>query len=226
VRWRGVHADGALGSHLVAAEGALVPLELPVGVEPLPATLPPELAAKLALVGGSLWTAMGAVRALRLVQPSRVAVFGAGGVGHLVVQVARALGHAVFVADADPERLAFALRLGAVKLEGPVDAAVVCTPSTQALQQAVKLLRAGGRLTLAGSSPTGRVDLAVADLVWRGLSLTAGLLGTKEDLEEALALLFSGKVVPSVEPLALAEVPARLWALRDLGFAGRLVALP
>lgn len=226
VRWRGAHVDGALGTHLVTTAHALVPLEVPVGVEPLPARLTPELAARLAIVGGSLWTAMGAVRALRLLQPSRVAVFGTGGVGHLVVQLAQALGHEVFATDADPQRLELALALGARPLGGAVDAAVVCTPSTQALQQAVRLLRAGGRLALAGSSPTGRVDLAVADLVWRGLTLSAGLLGTREDLDEALALLFAGKVVPQVELLPLEEVPARLWALRDLGFAGRLVALP
>lgn len=226
VAWRGMHADGALGTHLLAAESALVPLELPVGMAPLPEVLPPELAANLAVCGGSLWTALGAVRALHLVQPSKVAVFGVGGVGHLVVQVARALGHEVYATDADPERLALGARLGAQPLGPQVDAAVVCTPSTQALQQAVRLLRGGGRLALTGTSPTGRVDLAVADLVWRGLTLTTGLLGTRDDLDEGLALLFAGKVRPSVERIGLAEVPAKLWSLRDLGFPGRLVVLP
>jgi len=226
VSWRGMHVDGALGTHLVAPERSLVPLELPVGVAPLPEVLPLELAVNLAVCGGSLWTATGAVRALHLVEPSRIAVFGSGGVGHLVVQVARALGHQVFATDADPDRMALALRLGAKPLEGPVDGAVVCTPSTQALQQAVRMLRGGGRLALAGSSPTGRIDLAVSDLVWRGLTLTSGLLGTREDLDEGLALLFAGKVKPSVDVISLEDVSARLWALRDLGFPGRLVVLP
>ena len=224
--WRGMHVDGALGTHLLADERALVPLELPIGVEPLPDTLPRALAGSLALCGGTLWTAVGAINSLGLLNPSRVAVFGVGGVGHLAVQVARALGHEVFATDADPERLTLALSLGAKPLNGSVDAAVVCTPSTQALQQAVRLLRAGGRLALAGSSPTGRVDLAVADLVWRGLTLRAGLLGTREDLEEGVTLLFTGKVKPAVELVSLDEVPERLWALRDLGFPGRLVVLP
>lgn len=224
--WRGMHVDGALGTHLLAHEQSLVPLELPIGVDPLPDPLPRALAGSLALCGGSLWTAVGAINSLGLLNPSRVAVFGVGGVGHLAVQVARALGHEVFAADAAPERVSLALSLGAKPLEGAVDAAVVCTPSTQALQQAVRLLRAGGRLALAGSSPTGRVDLAVADLVWRGLTLRAGLLGTREDLEEGVTLLFTGKVKPSVELVSLDEVPERLWALRDLGFPGRLVVLP
>ena len=224
--WRGMHVDGALGTHLVTNEKTLVPLELPLGVEPLADVLAPRLAGALALCGGSLWTAVGAVNALGLVHPSRVAVFGVGGVGHLAVQVAKALGHEVFAADADPERVILAAALGAKPLDGPVDAAVVCTPSTQALQQAVRLLRAGGRIALAGSSPTGRIDLSVADLVWRGLTIRSGLLGTREDLEEGVGLLFSGKVKPSVELVTLDEVPAKLWALRDLGFPGRMVVLP
>ena len=40
-----------------------------------------------------------------------------------------------------------------------------------------------------------------------------------------MTLLFSGKVKPSVELVSLEEVPAKLWALRDLGFPGRLVVL-
>ena len=224
--WRGMHVDGALGTHLIVHEQSVVPLDLPIGVEPLPATLPRELAGSLALCGGSLWTAVGAVNSLGLLNPSRVAIFGVGGVGHLAVQVARALGHEVFATDADPDRVKLAVELGAKPLNGPVDAAVVCTPSTQALQQAVRLLRAGGKLALAGSSPTGRVDLAVADLVWRGLTLRSGLLGTREDLDEGVTLLFAGKVKPAVELVSLEEVPERLWALRDLGFPGRLVVLP
>lgn len=225
-RWRGMHVDGVLATHVVVSEATLFPLDLPMGVDPLPEVLPKALAATLAVCGGSLWTAVGAVNALGLVNPSRVAVFGIGGVGHLVVQVARALGHEVLAKDADPQRIDLALSLGAKPLEGPFDAAVVCTPSTQALQQAVRLIRSGGRISLAGSSPTGRVDLSVADLVWRGITLRSGLLGLKDDLDEGVGMVFSGKVKPAFELITLADVPARLWALRDLGFPGRLVVLP
>jgi propanol-preferring alcohol dehydrogenase len=224
--WRGMHVDGALGTHLVLPERAAVPLELPIGVDALPATLTTEQAATISLCGGSVWTAVGAVNSLGLVNPSRVAVFGVGGVGHLVVQVARASGHEVFATDADPDRVTLGKELGAKAIDGQVDAAVVCTPSTQAVQQAVRLLRAGGRLTLAGSSPTGRLDLPVADLVWRGLTLRAGLLGTKDDLDEGVGLVFTKKLVPRFEVITLSEVPARLWSLRDLGFPGRLVVVP
>ncbi|MFO0595622.1 MAG: alcohol dehydrogenase catalytic domain-containing protein [Myxococcaceae bacterium] len=234
-RWRGIHTDGALGTHLVAHESGLIPLEVPVGMSELPEPLPLPLAASLALVGGSLWTAVGAVRALHLVQSSRIAVYGVGGVGHLVVQVARALGHQVFATDHDPERVRLAEELGAKPIAtykgetgevGPFDAAVVCTPSTQALQRAVRVVLPGARVFFLGTSPTGRVDLSVAELVWRGLSIKGGLLGTRGDLDEGLSLLLANRVKARVELISLEDVPARLWALRDLGFPGRLVALP
>lgn len=44
--WRGM--QGALGTH-VAMERALIPLEIPIGMPPLP-----DVAASLALVGGSV----------------------------------------------------------------------------------------------------------------------------------------------------------------------------
>jgi D-arabinose 1-dehydrogenase-like Zn-dependent alcohol dehydrogenase len=88
------------------------------------------------------------------------------------------------------------------------------------------LLTHGGRLALIGTSPTGRIDLSVAELVWRGLTVTGGLLGARGDLDEGLSLLLAGKVKATMELISLEDVSARLWALRDLGFPGRLVAIP
>ncbi len=242
-RWRGMHVDGALGTHVLCDERGVVALPAPAssqeaparssgGAEVAPVTSRggeggvapgPEV---LAVVGGSLWTAVGAVRGLGLAAPSRVAVLGVGGVGHLVVEVLRALGHEAVAADVDPSRQALAQELGAAPLTGEVDGAVVCTPSTQAVQRAVRAVKVGARVMLVGTSPTGRLDLPVADVVWRQLSLAGGVLGSRADLDEALALVASGRVVPRVEVAPLDEAPARLWSLRDLGFGGRLVFLP
>lgn len=204
VRWRGMHEDGLLTTHVCAQERTLVPVD---------AAFSPELS----VCGGSLWTAVGAVRSLGLSAPSRVAVFGVGGVGHLAAQVAQAHGHEVLAHDLNPERLVGWRALGA---EARVDAAIVCTPSIQALQHAVRIAQ---NVFLCGSSPAGRVDVSLADLVWRGVTLRCGVLGTRAQLDEAVALLTSGAVKPKVATLALDEVPTRLWELRDLGFSGRLV---
>jgi len=203
VRWRGMHEDGLLATHVCVSERALIPID---------AAFSPELA----VIGGTAWTAVGAVRSLALSRPSRIAVIGIGGVGHLVAQVARAHGHEVFAHDVNPERLK---NFAAIKGEG-FDAAIVCTPSIQALQHAVRISR---HVFLCGTSPAGRVDLSLADVVWRGVTLQGGLLGTRAQLDEAVQLISSGAVRPQVEMLSLDDVPARLWELRDLGFSGRLV---
>jgi propanol-preferring alcohol dehydrogenase len=217
VRWRGMHADGALGTQLLASASALV--EVPSACAGLPAE-------HLALGGGSLWTAVGAARALALAGPARVGVVGVGGVGHLVVQVLRAQGHAVCAADVDPERAALARELGASPFTTGLDAAVVCTPSTQAVTAAVRAVRGAGRVVLVGTSPTGRLDLPVADVVWRQLSVVGTLLGSRAELAEGLELLRDGAVQPRITVAPLVEAPARLWSLRDLGFGGRLVIRP
>lgn len=212
-RWRGVHDDGVLAEAFVAREAALVPLA--------PTAVP---TAWLALAGGSLWTAVGALGGV--VAGDTVGVFGVGGVGHLAVQVARARGCRVLARDVDPLRQRLAERLGAAPLSGPVDVAVVATPSAQAAQAAVRAVRRGGRVVLLGTSPAGRLDLSLGEVVWRGVHLEGALLGAAAALREGLALLESGAVRPEVEVVPLADVPARLWALRDLGFGGRLVVVP
>lgn len=210
VKWRGMHVNGALGTQVIARESSLI-------------EVPDQFSPGLAMVGGSMWTAVGAVRAVGAA--ARVAVFGVGGVGHLVVQVLRAAGVTVLADDVSPERVAVALALGAEKMSGGFDAAIVCTPSMQALQRAVRNVRAGGTVAFVGTSPAGRIDLPAADLSWRGVRLISGLLGARADLDEALRLIRTGVVKPQLEQITLEEVPSKLWELRDLGFSGRLVVL-
>ncbi|MEW5740256.1 MAG: alcohol dehydrogenase catalytic domain-containing protein [Myxococcota bacterium] len=289
-RFLGVDFDGALATHVTLPAQHLVPAPS-VAVE------------EAACIGGSGWTAVGAVRASRLSAGATLGVFGVGGVGHLVVQVARARGLCVVCADVDLARLALAAQWGAEAVppepatglrevpreagspspagrgargtaeasleEGSpgrpglsvettpfstggggspafsvtpsvvrshrlardeaalrLDAAVVCTPSTQALQRAVRLVRPGGVVVVVGSSPTGRVDLSLADLVGRGVSVVGTSLGSSVDLAEARLLAEAGKLRPKVETAPLDAAVERLWWLRDGGFTGRLVFVP
>eukprot|EP01035_Chromulina_nebulosa_P040853 gene40853-biopygen27572 len=51
--------------------------------------------------------------------------------------------------------------------------------------------------------------LSVAELVWRGLTVTGGLLGARGDLDEGLSLLLAGKVKATMELISLEDVSAR-----------------
>lgn len=217
-RWLGTHLDGALATHVTLPWQHLVPAP----------EVPSAMAAGL---GGSGWTAVGALRAARLPAGGRLGVLGVGGVGHLVVQVAKARGLSVFADDVDPRRRALGVTLGAQPLAGStavpaLDAVVVCTPSVQALQRAERLVRAGGVLVAVGVSPTGRVDLPLADLVRRGVTVAGSVLGSHDDLLDALALAKQGALEPHAEAVPLDEAVARLWQLRDGGYVGRLVFVP
>ncbi len=214
-RWLGRDLDGALGTHVTLPAQHLV-------------AAPQVASAQAACLGGSAWAAVGAVDAACRPGVERLGVLGVGGVGHLVVQVARARGVSVCADDVEPRRRALGEALGAQAwpAAGALDAVVVCTPSVQALQRAARSVRAGGLVVAAGTSPTGRVDLPLADLVARGVQVVGAALGRAEHLEQALSLARQGALVPRVEVAALDEAVGRLWQLRDGGFAGRLVFVP
>lgn len=212
----GWHRDGFLAQHVVTPERAVVPL---TGTED---------AAQWAPLFASGWTAMGAVRATGLGQGGRLGVVGVGGLGHLVVQVAAAQGLSVAAWDVDADRRALA---GAHASAEPlplesVDALIVCTPSTQAIQQALRAVRRGGTLVLAATSPSVRFDLSLFDTVMRGVTLAPAFLGTRSDLLELISLARTGAVRPVVAKRRFADLPGAFWSLRDGGFAGRLVFNP
>lgn len=223
----GFHVDGALCTVGKFAADNLVPA-------------PEDMdAAVLAPLFASGWTAMGALKAAGVKEGTRLLIFGVGGVGHLAVQYALQLGAAVTVVDPDPQRSEFGRELGAATKMDAVaisksmnatgerfDMAVVCTPSTQAITQACRAVAPAGTVVLVGSAPTTRIDLPLGDIVNRGLQLRGSFLGSRQDLQQVIDLARQGVVVPTVERVALAEAPDRLYRLRDGGFKGRLVFEP
>lgn len=210
-RWHGLHANGALTEVGVFDAQHLVPVPEDVDASLLAATL------------GGGWTALAAVDALGPA-PLRVAVLGFGGVGHQVALHARAAGHEVCGEELEPARRAWAASEGfAAWGDRRVDACVVCTPSQQGLQRALKRVTAGGRLLLVGQAPTTRLDLPLAELVTRQLRLEGVFLGSRAVLDRALAAVATGRVRPRVHDVGFEGVDQSLYALRDLGFAGRMV---
>jgi len=201
--WHGFSRNGALCERGNFAEQHLV-------------SLPDDGdAAELAVLMGSGQAALAAVRAAGPCE--KLGVFGLGGVGHLVAQLA---GREVYAYEPDPERL----MLAKGQLTGSValDAAIVCVPSAQAIQKAFSLLKPGGRLVLAASSPTGRIDLSLSALTAREVTVVGTHLGGREVIDE----LLQRRPKPVVTRKPLSEAPSLLYALRDGGFLGRLVFTP
>lgn len=182
----------------------------------IPEELPAEQAAPLCCAG---WTAYGALREAALHAGQTVALFGLGGLGHLAVQYARHLGLSVAAVDVSEEKLEMARALGAEltmisdgagrklhKQYGGLDAAIVFTASTAAIQQAFQSLKRTGTLILVGLT-NNQAELPVLDTILKGICVRGSYLGSKEDLNEVLRLAMSGVARPQVETHGLQETP-------------------
>jgi alcohol dehydrogenase, propanol-preferring len=207
VQLHGFHQDGALRAAGLFSAQHLVPIAN-------------GDAARLAVAAGSGWAALSAIERAHLEPGQRVGVWGIGGVGHLVTQQLKAQGYSVFADDLDADRRRLSLELGAQPFAPylTVDAAIVCTPSPQAAQRAVRAVVRGGTVVLCAASPLTRLDLASLDLVGREVSVVGSFLGPSRLAVEAMRTL-----TPVTRVLTAADSIANLYALRDGGYRGRLV---
>lgn len=158
-----------------------------------------------------------------------VVISGIGGLGHMAVQYAVAMGFNVAAVDIDDEKLAFAKRLGATvtanarnvdptkvfkEAFGGAHAVLVTAVSPKAFEQAIGTMRRGGTMVLNGLPP-GKFDLSIFDMVLDGITVRGSIVGTRKDLQEALDFAGRHKVAAniSVEPLAnINDIFARMHA--------------
>lgn len=146
-----------------------------------------------------------------------VAISGIGGLGHMAVQYARAMGLNVAAVDVDGAKLEFARRLGAsltvnarqqdpaayLQQEvGGMHGVLVTAVSAKAFEQALGMARRGGTVALNGLPP-GEFSLSIFDMVLNGTTVRGSIVGTRLDLQEALDFAGQGKVHATVasEPL-------------------------
>jgi len=194
----------------------------------LPAELP---LLESCVIADALTTAFHAVVRRALVSPGeRVAVIGCGGLGLNVVQVAAMLGARVVAVDLDPSKLRIAMDLGASaavdardgdvakrvrrETDGGADVAIeaIGVPATQ--EEAVAMLRTGGRAVLLGSS-SKPMTLQGGRVMYRELTVI-GTLGCRPvDFPVVLDLVRRGRLV--VKPLVTHRHPLEEL---DLAFDG------
>jgi len=142
-----------------------------------------------------------------------VVISGVGGLGHMAVQYAKAMGLNVIGVDIDDAKLDLATRLGAsltvnarktdpgafIKKEvGGAHAVLVTAVSLIAFQQAHAMLRRGGTVSMNGLPP-GDFPISVFDTVLNGHTVRGSIVGTRLDLQEALDFAGSGKVLATVK---------------------------
>ncbi|QEA40665.1 alcohol dehydrogenase AdhP [Pistricoccus aurantiacus] len=141
-----------------------------------------------------------------------VVISGIGGLGHMAVQYAKAMGMNVAAVDIDDGKLALAERLGATvtvnamktdpaaylkKEIGGAHGVLVTAVSPKAFDQAQRMVRRGGTISLNGLPP-GDFPLPIFDTVLNGITIRGSIVGTRLDLQESLDFAGEGKVKATV----------------------------
>lgn len=216
----GETVDGGFAEYILAYEGHTYPL---------PPSLDAVAAAPLFCPGV---TAYGAVNKARIEPGKKVAVFGVGGVGHLVIQFARLYGADVYAVTRSDLHLTLASELGATPIDGKkdpvaelvrlgkVDSSIVFAPSSKVIMQAIRVTRPRG--TIVMGAPGGIEEFPFDE----EKRVVGTLVGGRQAMREVIALAAAGKVRPVTETHRLDEANQTLRSLKEGELRARVVLVP
>lgn len=166
-----------------------------------------------------------------------VAISGIGGLGHVAVQYAKAMGMNVAAIDIADDKLALAKKLGAdvivnaknedpaivIKKEtGGVHGSLITAVSPIAFKQGLQTMRRKGTMVLNGLPP-GTFDLSIFDTVLNGTTIRGSIVGTRKDMIEAIEFAVDGKVKANVTAAKLEDVNDVFEQMKKGEIDGRIV---
>ena len=186
----------------------------------LPDELDPAAAAPLMCAGITMWEPL---RAADIGPGSQVAVAGLGGLGHLGVKLAAALGAEVTVLSRTPDKAADARKLGATDLllttddkqlaqaRGRFDLILDTISAPHDVPPLLGLLALDGTLSLLGYP--NEIPLRIMDLIYGRKKLTASGTGGRRGTAELLAFSAAHGITADIELLPSARVQEALTRL-------------
>ena len=167
-----------------------------------------------------------------------VVVSGIGGLGHMAVQYARAMGLNVAAVDIDDAKLDLARRLGAtvtvnamhddpatvIKREtsGGAQGVLVTAVGRKAFEQALGMVSRGGTVVLNGLPP-GDFPLNIFGMVLNGITVRGSIVGTRLDLQESLEFAAQGKVKATVSRAKIEDINDIFVRMHKGQIEGRIV---
>jgi propanol-preferring alcohol dehydrogenase len=150
-----------------------------------------------------------------------VVISGVGGLGHVAIQYAKAMGLKVAAVDIAEDKLTLARETGAdlavnalaadsvdkvlAGTGGGAHGVLVTAVSTAAFAQALKMVRRKGTVSLVGLPP-GEFPTPIFDVVLKRITVRGSIVGTRRDLDEAIAFAAEGKVKAEITKVPLAEI--------------------
>jgi len=207
----------------------------PTYVAHIPAGLTPTEAAPLICAGLTTYKGIKESQA----KPGEwMAISGIGGLGHLAVQYAKAMGLLVCAIDIDDGKLAHARHLGAdliinarnvdptvtLKKEtgGGAHGVLITAPSLIAFKQGIGMTRKCGTCVLVGLPP-GEFPVALFDVVANCITIRGSFVGTRQDMVEALDFAVGGRVKADIELASLSSINNVFERLQHGDVASRIV---
>jgi propanol-preferring alcohol dehydrogenase len=166
-----------------------------------------------------------------------VVISGIGGLGHIAVQYARAMGLRVAAVDVADDKLALATKHGAElvinalnedpieviqRVTGGAHGVLVTAVHPRAFGQAIGMARRGGTIVFNGLPP-GDFPAPIFDIVLKGLTIRGSIVGTRQDMIEALEFYSRGEIHPTVTTRRLDEVNAVFEEMKKGAIDGRVV---
>jgi len=166
-----------------------------------------------------------------------VVISGIGGLGHVAVQYAVAMGLRVAAVDIADDKLALAKKHGAELVvnaltEDPVEVVqrvtggahgvLVTAVHPSAFGQAIHMARRGATIVFNGL-PAGDFPASIFEIVLKGLTVRGSIVGTRQDMREALDFYSRGQVHPTVTTRDLGDINAIFDEMKRGKIDGRVV---
>ncbi|QYA15825.1 alcohol dehydrogenase AdhP (plasmid) [Rhizobium sp. AB2/73] len=167
-----------------------------------------------------------------------VVISGVGGLGHIAIQYAKAMGLKVIALDIAPSKLNLARMAGAdfainaavpdtvsevMKVtQGGAHGVLVTAVSPSAFSQALSLVRKRGTISLVGLPP-GQFATPIFAVVLKRITIRGSIVGTRRDLDEAIAFAADHKVKAAIQRAPLKDINKVLSDLKQGRVDGRIV---
>ncbi len=220
----GCTVDGGFAEYLVAPA---------THAAPLPSLLSSAEAAPLLCAGLTVYKAM---KAAGVAAGQRMAVFGAGGLGHLAIQIARAMDVHVCAIDVADEKLEFAKSLGAewtvngateqvpkrLRAIGGAHVALVTSASPAVYETALRCLRRGGTMAVVGMA-NEPFKVSAVSLISGETRIVASAVGTRGDLRELFEMVTRAPIRCKIETRPIEGINQAFEDLKRGGVTGRIV---
>lgn len=205
----GYHRDGGFAEYAVVPEAFAYPI--PEGFSDAEAA--PLLCA--GIIGYR------ALRRADLPPGGKLALYGFGSSAHIVLQIALARGSEVYVCTRGEAHRALAREMGAAwagedpaGMPSPADSAILFAPAGELVPPALRALKKGGTLSLAGIHMTDIPAMRYEECLFYEKNVRSVTANTRQDGEDLLREAARIPIRPKVTVFPLEEANAVLQALK------------